>query len=149
MLMVKNIFSEAVAQRCFMEKVFLETSQNSQENTCALLIKLQAWGLNFEFWILVNFVEISKNTFFTGHLWWLFLALVFNALPDRENFSDYFLFSKGNCQPWDFVDFLDRTQEFIWECSNKNWKYFDKVQFWMKFNFINFLNSLVTTNILY
>ena len=94
--MVKNIFSEAVAQRCFMEKVFLETSQNSQENTSAkvsFLIKLQAWGLNFEFWILVNFVEISKNTFFTGHLWWLLLALVFNSLPDRENFSGYSLFS--------------------------------------------------------
>ena len=43
MFMVKNIFSEAVAQRCFMEKVFLETSQNSQENTSAkvsFLIKL-------------------------------------------------------------------------------------------------------------
>ena len=32
----------------FCEKVFLEISQNSQENTCAtvsFLIKLQAWGL--------------------------------------------------------------------------------------------------------
>ena len=36
---------EAVAQRCSIEKGFLEISQNSQENTCArasFLIKLQA-----------------------------------------------------------------------------------------------------------
>ena len=39
---------EAVAQRCSVKKVFLEISQNSQENTCAsasFLIKLQAWSL--------------------------------------------------------------------------------------------------------
>ena len=35
---------EAVARRCSVKKVFLEISQNSQENTCAkvsFLIKLQ------------------------------------------------------------------------------------------------------------
>ena len=37
--------SEAVAQRCSVKKVFLEISENSQENTC-------------------EFSEISKNTFF-------------------------------------------------------------------------------------
>ena len=39
---------EAVVWRCSVEKVFLEISQNSQENTCArvsFLIKLQASGL--------------------------------------------------------------------------------------------------------
>ena len=44
--------SEAVAQRCSVKKVFLEISQNSQENTCArvyFLIKLQTWGLYWEF----------------------------------------------------------------------------------------------------
>ena len=38
-------YLEAVARRCSIKKVFLEISQNSQENTCArdtLLIKLQA-----------------------------------------------------------------------------------------------------------
>ena len=38
---------EAAAQRCSLKKVFLEISQNSQENTCArvsFLIKLQASG---------------------------------------------------------------------------------------------------------
>ena len=40
--------TEAVAQRCSVKKVFLEISQNLQENTCArvtFLIKLQALGL--------------------------------------------------------------------------------------------------------
>ena len=34
------IYSEAVAQRCSVKKVFLETSQNSQENTCARVSSL-------------------------------------------------------------------------------------------------------------
>ena len=40
--------TEAVVQRCSMKKVFLEFSQNSQENSRArvsFLIKLQASGL--------------------------------------------------------------------------------------------------------
>ena len=44
---VVQVITEAVAQRCSVEKVFLEISQNSQENTCArvsFLIKLQAGG---------------------------------------------------------------------------------------------------------
>ena len=50
-------FSEAVARRCSVKKMFLEISQNSQENNCArvsLLIKLQA---------SCEFCELSKNTF--------------------------------------------------------------------------------------
>ena len=41
-------YVEAVVQSCSVKKVFLEISQNSQENTCArvsFLIKLQASGL--------------------------------------------------------------------------------------------------------
>ena len=37
--------AEAVAQKCFVKKMFLEISQNSEESTCArvsFLIKLQA-----------------------------------------------------------------------------------------------------------
>ena len=44
----QRLFSEAVAQRCSVEMVLLEISQNSQENTCArlsFLIKLQASGI--------------------------------------------------------------------------------------------------------
>ena len=43
------VFSETFAHRCSVEKMFLETSQHSQEDTCArvsFLIKiLQAWDL--------------------------------------------------------------------------------------------------------
>ena len=53
-----------------MEKLFLEISQNSQENTCArvpFLIKLQAAALLKKgLWYRVfycEFCEISKNTF--------------------------------------------------------------------------------------
>ena len=57
--------AEAVIQRCSVRKVFLKSSQNSQENTCARvsLITLQALVFSFEF------CEIFKNTFFTEHLW--------------------------------------------------------------------------------
>ena len=66
---------EAVVRRCSVKKVFLEISQNSQENTCArvsLLIKLQA-SRNFikqetlPQVFSCEFCETSKNTFFTEH----------------------------------------------------------------------------------
>ena len=63
-----NLLSpEAVAQRCSAEKVFLEISQNSQENTCAsvyFLIKLQAWGLNTKqhlWWLLTYHQKFHEN----------------------------------------------------------------------------------------
>ena len=65
--------SEAVARRCFVKKVFLEISQNSQENTCvrvSFLIKLQTEACNFikketlTQVISCKFWEISKNTFY-------------------------------------------------------------------------------------
>ena len=53
--------TEAIARRCFVKRVFLEISQNSQENTCArifFLIKLQASGLflqsNFDGWFFAH-----------------------------------------------------------------------------------------------
>ena len=63
--------TEAVALRCSVKKVFLESTQNSQESTYvrdSFLIKLQALGL-----------KISKNTFFAEHLWWLLLHLEFGC----------------------------------------------------------------------
>ena len=65
-------FSEAVLWRCTVGTVFLEISQNSQENTCArasFLIKLQA-ACNFvkkEALAQVfscEFCKISKHAFF-------------------------------------------------------------------------------------
>ena len=71
--------TEAAARSVLWIKVFLKISQNSQENTCArvsFLIKLQDWGLQlFEKRdsgsgvFACKFCEISKNTFFTEHLW--------------------------------------------------------------------------------
>ena len=60
---------EAVVRRSSVKKMFLEISQNSQENTCArdsFLVTLQSSG-NFikkESLGEANFWQISKNTFF-------------------------------------------------------------------------------------
>ena len=58
--------------------MFLEISQNSQENTCAR-VSFLAKKSNFikketlAQVLSCEFCEISKNTFFTEHLWWLLL----------------------------------------------------------------------------
>ena len=64
------IMTEAVAQRCSVKKVFLETSQNSHENACARdSVISEAEACNFmkkEILTQVfscEFCEIAKNTF--------------------------------------------------------------------------------------
>ena len=71
-----NWCSEAVVRRCFVEKVFLEILQNSQENTgtrVSFLIKLKACNFIKKQALLqvfsCKFWEVSKNTFFIEHLW--------------------------------------------------------------------------------
>ena len=71
---------EAVAQMCSVEKVFLEISQNSQENTCtraSFLVMLQACNfIKKSLWhrcFPLNFVKFLRTSFFTEHLWWLLL----------------------------------------------------------------------------
>ena len=70
--------TEEATRAVLWKKVFLEISENSQENTRArvsFLIKLQAWGLKLYQKIdsgtvvFLRILEISKNTFFTEHLW--------------------------------------------------------------------------------
>ena len=62
--------TEAVARRCSVKKVFLEISQNSQENTYArvpFLIKLLYYFIKKETLTQMfscDFCGISKNTFF-------------------------------------------------------------------------------------
>ena len=52
--------AEAVSQTCSAKKVFLEISQNSQENTCVCnFIKIETLAQTFS----CEFYEISKNTF--------------------------------------------------------------------------------------
>ena len=66
-------FSAVVVRRCSVTKVFLEISQNSQENICArnsFLIKSLAQMFSCEF------CETSINTFFTERLRWLLLCIL-------------------------------------------------------------------------
>ena len=67
------MMTEVVVRRCSIKKVFLEISQNSQENSCArnyFLIKLQAKAWNFikkeslTQMFSCEISEIFKNTFF-------------------------------------------------------------------------------------
>ena len=74
-------WTEAATRGVLCKKVFLEISQISQENTCvrvSFLIKLQASGLHASNFVKnetlahvfsCEFCEISKNTFYTEHLW--------------------------------------------------------------------------------
>ena len=75
-----GFIKEAVAKSCSVKKVFLEISQNSQENTCARVcnfIKKETLAQVF----FCEFCEISQNAFsyrtrfLTEHLWWLLLSL--------------------------------------------------------------------------
>ena len=62
-----HLISEAVTVGVQQEKVFLEISQTSQENTCLLacnFIKKKTLAQVFS----CEFCEISKNTFFIEHL---------------------------------------------------------------------------------
>ena len=78
---LKHYYFRSSHLRCSLKKVFLEISQNSQENICArdyFLIKLQAYFIKKESVAQVfscEFCEISKNTFFqntSGRLLLLF-----------------------------------------------------------------------------
>ena len=73
---------EALVQRCSVKKMFLEISQNSQENTCArvsFLIKLQTCNcIKKETLAQVfscEFCEILGTPFFIEHLYSLLLEL--------------------------------------------------------------------------
>ena len=73
---------EALVQKCSVKKVFLEISQNSQENTCAgvffnkvaglrpaTLLKKRLWHRCFP----VKNVEFLRTPFFIESLRWLLL----------------------------------------------------------------------------
>ena len=57
------VSKEAVVQRCSVKKVFLEISQNSQENTFARVSFLKSCRPEV---FSCEFSENSKNTFFLG-----------------------------------------------------------------------------------
>ena len=71
-------YAEAVVQRYSVKKVFLEISQNSQENSCARVSFLIVVGLRaasllrkrlYHRCFPVNFVKFVRTLFFTEHLW--------------------------------------------------------------------------------
>ena len=74
-LLDRGVRTEASTKGVLLKNVFLEVSQSSLENTCArasFLIKLQGSTLLKKVLTQVfccEFCEISKNTFFTEHIW--------------------------------------------------------------------------------
>ena len=70
--------TEWVARKCSIKKVFLESLQNIQKNTCtrvsksATLLKKRLWQRCFP----VNFAKFLRTPFLTEHLRWLFLYLL-------------------------------------------------------------------------
>ena len=66
---LKLEYTEVVVRRFSVKKVFLEISENSQENTCArgrpaTLLKKSVWNRGFP----VNFAKFLRASFFTQHL---------------------------------------------------------------------------------
>ena len=79
---------EAVAQRCPVKKVFLEISQNSQEDACArdyFLINLQASDSGL------------RTTFLKEHLRWLLQTLILLILLVTLNISVPANFMVSDC----------------------------------------------------
>ena len=115
----KNVFSEAVA-RCSVKKVFLEISQNSQENTCArasFLIKFKVAGLIIKEALVqvlsCEFCEISKNTFsYRTNLRWLLLFFSFHLMTFENTNSSF-----GGCEDYARGSFVEASQyqpHFYW-----------------------------------
>ena len=77
----QSTFQETLARRCSVKKVFLEISQNSQENICArvsFVIKLQALAQVFSF---------LRTAFLSEHLRWLLLHFK-NVILNATRFSN-------------------------------------------------------------
>ena len=62
---IVKITTEAFFQEVFRKKLFLEISENLQENTRAKVSGLKLyWKIGFDIGVSCEFCEISKNTFF-------------------------------------------------------------------------------------
>ena len=98
-------YIEAVVRRCSVKKVFLEISQNSQENTCArvsFLIKLMTCNfIKKETRAQVVSCEFCRKflrtPFFVEHFWWLLLYSYIAFLPSGAFF------------PFEMIDFIRNT----------------------------------------
>ena len=72
---LNTFFIESATRGILWWNLFLEISQNSQENTCArvsYLLKKRLWHSCFP----VNSVKFLRTPFLTEHLWWLLLLLL-------------------------------------------------------------------------
>ena len=67
-----RVRSSRQALFCSVKKMFLEISQNSQENACARVsfLNKRLWHRGFP----VNFAKFLRTSFLTEHLQWLLLA---------------------------------------------------------------------------
>ena len=57
------IMSEAFSQKCSVKKMFLEISQNSQENTCSSGLQIYFKKKTLAQVLSCEFCEVSKNTY--------------------------------------------------------------------------------------
>ena len=78
------LYHTCICPQVSVKKVLLKISQNSQENTCvrvSFLMKLQACNFikkeTLAQMFSCEFREITKNTLFIEHLWWLLLDFLF------------------------------------------------------------------------
>ena len=83
-----NKDSEAVARRCFVKKVFLEISQNSQENTCSrvsflISCRLKAWN----FIKKETLAQVFPTNFLIEHLRWVLLMIQWKKTKSTNKIS--------------------------------------------------------------
>ena len=102
--------SEAVVRRYSLEKMFLEISQNSQENTCARVsfsVRLQASRWNFAKFLRTPFLQntsggcFSKVVLFWGQVGWVggnHWNTLFNLFNIYSNFSQSSNFEHKFCK---------------------------------------------------
>ena len=83
---LKLVYSRSSRPECSVKEVFLEFSQNLQENTCvrdsfsnkvvdlrlATLLKKRIWHRCFP----VNFAKYLRTAFPTEHIWWLLVVFL-------------------------------------------------------------------------
>ena len=114
---IKNSFSANISTKfrssrleVFCKKVFIETPQNSQENTCARVsfLKKRLGHRCFP----VNIAKFVRTPFFKEHLWWLLLQigkiwtvcqiLLFRLQRERA-ISIFFLVKYAKVISWSWV----------------------------------------------
>ena len=109
---------EAVVQWCSVKKVFLEISQNSQENTYV--------AVSF----LIKSPETPRTPFYIEHLWWLLLYLLscmvtFERNKLRANWG------------WDYIHqrhIEDPVRHLIWAFGKNSKRLRDFYYFYKKFH---------------